>query len=82
MATTYVVLRETDSYYGEHERLLSYPVATVEAANAAQARVLASKELPDDVLDEGVTLIAVPERNWRSGRGALKAETERRIRSA
>jgi len=34
------------------------------------------------VLDEGVTLIAVPERNWRSGRGALKAETERRIRSA
>jgi len=29
----------------------------------------------------GVTLIAVPARNWRTGRGTLKAETTRRIRS-
>jgi hypothetical protein len=33
-------------------------------------------------LEAGVTLIAVPSRNWRTGRGTLKAETTRRIRSA
>jgi hypothetical protein len=79
MATRYVVLQEHPGTDGKDEFLV---VATVEAANAAQARVLASKEILDADLDEGVTLRAIPERNWTSGRGTLKAETTRRIRSA
>jgi hypothetical protein len=83
MATTYVVLRETDSHYGDPEtKLMSYPLVTVEATNAEQARRRAAEELSDEDLEAGVTLIAVPERNWRTGRGTLKAETTRRIRSA
>ena len=80
MATTYIIFHEVDDENGGvHHSLLD---GTVEAANAAQARVIAAKGMREDYLDRGVTLIAVPERNWRTGRGTLKAETQRRIRSA
>jgi hypothetical protein len=35
-----------------------------------------------DELDGGVTLVAVPARNWNSGRHTLRAETTRRIRAS
>jgi len=54
---------------------------TVEATNAEQARRKAAEGMDDADVERGVTLIAVPARNWRTGRGTLKAETTRRIRS-
>ena len=84
MATTYIVLREVDTVPSRENGAnpVYHVVAGVEAANAAQARVLAAKQIPDVEVDAGVTLIAVPQRNWTTGRGTLKAETQRRIRSA
>jgi kynureninase len=80
MATTYIVLEEGGS--GE---TASYTVAgrVEDAANAEQARRQIAEGMNESRLNnDGVTLIAVPERNWRTGRGTLKAETTRRIRSA
>lgn len=81
MATTYVVLREWAADR-EDGTLVHTLIGEVEAANATQARIRASAVLPDEEVDDGVTLIAVPARNWKTGRGTLKAETQRRIRSA
>lgn len=79
MATTYVVVRAITR--GEDETYTL--VARVEATNAEKARrIVAEEEIPGNDLEAGVTLIAVPARNWDSGRGTLKAETTRRIRSA
>jgi len=80
MATTYVVLQETDC--SDYDTPVYVVIGEVEATNAMQARVRASVRLPETDVDKGVTLIAVPARNWRTGRGTLKAETHRRIRSA
>ena len=81
MATTYVVLREWAA--GREDGTVVHTiVATAVAANADQARRLAAEGLPVEEVDDGVTLIAVPARNWKTGRGTLKAETQRRIRSA
>ena len=77
--TTYVVLQVTGDTWGDEP--LYVAAGTADGTNAAQARARVAATLPPDVVDAGVTLIAIPERNWRSGRGTLKAETERRIRS-
>jgi len=80
MATIYSVLRE----HGNNETAsVTYEFQdTVEATNAEQARRKAAEKMDSAELEgEGVTLIAVPARNWRTGRGTLKAETTRRIRS-
>jgi hypothetical protein len=77
--TTYVVLQEHPGTDGRDEFLV---VDTVEAANAEQARRKVAEALLDADLDAGVTMIAVPERNWRTGRGTVKAEMQRKIRSA
>lgn len=81
MATTYVVLREWPADR-EGEKIVYIVVADAVAANADQARRLAAEGLEEADLDTGVTLVAVPARNWKAGRGALKAETQRRIRPA
>jgi hypothetical protein len=81
MATQYVVVRETDcSDYDDSVYQIVH--GRVEATNAEQARRKAAEQMDEADLEAGVTLIAVPERNWRTGRGTLKAETTRRIRSA
>ena len=81
MATTYAVLRLQKDAFGEG--IWGYEHLTeVEATNADQARRKAFAELAVAEQDAGVELVAVPERSWRTGRGALKAETTRRIRSA
>lgn len=77
----YVVLRETDDNYGEGHPAY-YFEQEVDATSAEQARQRVANILPPADVDKGVTLIAVPARNWRTGRGTLKAETQRRIRSA
>jgi hypothetical protein len=86
MATDYVVLREVDTVpSGQNGANPVYHVVHngVLAANAEQARRLVAEDLEDQAaLDAGVTLIAVPARNWKSGRGTLKAETTRRIRAS
>jgi hypothetical protein len=84
MATTYVVLRENGATSeGTGEDTTITVVALVnDATNAEQARRKAAEQMDEADLEAGVTLIAVPERNWRTGRGTLKAETTRRIRSA
>jgi hypothetical protein len=87
MATTYVVLQVQEYVQregeGEHTEGETHDVlTTVEATNAEQARRKAAEQMDEADLEAGVTLIAVPERNWRTGRGTLKAETTRRIRSA
>jgi len=82
MATKYVVLEVGGNADGAVDPLETFAVvANVEAANAEQARRMAGEDIPDEQLEKGVDLIAVPERNWRTGRGTLKAETTRRIRS-
>jgi hypothetical protein len=80
MATRYVVLQATGDTWGDQP--LYVVAGEGEGTNAAQARSRVAETLPPDVVDAGVELIAVPERNWRTGRGTLKAETTRRIRSA
>jgi hypothetical protein len=84
MATTeYVVLQQGGS--GESA---SYTVARkVTSSNALQACRLAAEAIDSEskgtaLNNDGLTLIAVPARNWTSGRHTLKAETTRRIRSA
>jgi hypothetical protein len=78
MATTYVVLLEQgapeDGLYGVADE--------IEAANAEQACRKVAGAMSDEQLERGVTLRAVPARNWDGGRHTLKAETQRRIRSA
>lgn len=82
MATKYVVLEVGGNSDGAVDPLETFAVInTVEAPNAEAARRIAAGALDDDALEQGVDLIAVPERNWRTGRGTLKAETQRRIRS-
>jgi hypothetical protein len=88
MATTYVVLWE-HLHGNEPDGATDYIIlGEVEAANAEQARRrvanngMSNAPAAELESDEGVTLIAVPARNWTSGRGTLKAETQRRIRSA
>jgi hypothetical protein len=84
MATTYVVLRETNTVPGSdgEETIVTVVALVNDATNAEQARRKAAEQMDEADLEAGVTLIAVPERNWRTGRGTLKAETTRRIRSA
>ena len=83
MATTYVVLEVGGNTDGAMDPIETFAVVTtVDAPNAEKARRMAAEDLPDERLEEGVDLIAIPERNWRTGRGTLKAETQRRIRSA
>jgi len=88
--TTYIVLWEyvTGPEDSEPQGATSYfEQARIEANNAEQAcrRVVESNDLAPALVEEvengGVTLIAVPFRNWTSGRHTLKAETTRRIRS-
>jgi len=76
MATEYVVLEiGTDDNSGIP---LYEEVGTVTAPNSETAcRKYA--ETQDDF--NGATFVAVPMRNWKSGRHTLKAETTRRIRS-
>ena len=82
MATTYVVLEETvGTTVGGADAVWHMVLDTVEATNAEQARRKAAEGMDDADVERGVTLIAVPARNWRTGRGTLKAETTRRIRS-
>ena len=82
MATTYVVLREWPA--GREGEKIVYIVVeqSLEANNAEHARRRAAERLPAEEVDDGVTLVAVPARNWKTGHGTLKAETQRRIRSA
>jgi len=84
MATTYVVLQEASDGNGFDPDVTGYRIVEegVEAANAEQARRKVAERLPGGEVELGVTLIAVPARNWRTGRGTLKAETQRRIRPA
>jgi hypothetical protein len=75
MATMYIVLNESDgNYMVERDG--------IEAPNAATACRRVAEDMTSETLDQGVTLIAVPARNWRTGRHTLKAETQRKIRSA
>jgi hypothetical protein len=73
-ATEYVVLREEAGAYAVERE-------GVEAPNALTACRRVAEDMAVDALDGGVTLIAVPARNWNSGRHTLKAETTRRIRA-
>lgn len=72
--TTYVVLRESSRDSG-----LFGAVDQSEAANAEQACRRAAERMSDDDLADGITLIAVPLRNWTTGRNMFKAETRRRL---
>lgn len=55
----------------------------IEANNAEQACRRVAEKMDDKSFDGGgIELIAIPARNWASGRHTLKAETTRRIRSA
>jgi len=76
MATVYVVLR----LEGENDYMVER--YGVEAPNARTACRRVAEDMTDAALEEGVTLIAVPTRNWDSGLHTLKAETQRRIRPA
>lgn len=79
--TEYVVLHPTGNNYGGEDHPEFYVVAHTEAANAEQARRRVGEGFDDGELAAGVELIAVPARNWRTGRGTVKVETTRRIRS-
>jgi hypothetical protein len=80
MATEYIVLREHNA---DDANATTFEYLGGEKANnAEQARRKMAESMGAGIVDEGVTLIAVPERSWRTGRGTLKAETTRRIRSA
>jgi hypothetical protein len=81
MATTYCVLHE-DGHEVEDGIVATYSVVKeVEALNAGQACRKVAEQYPESDLDGGVTLIAVPARNWNGGRHTLRAETTRRIRA-
>lgn len=85
MATTYVVFEENPAgrLDGADEQRAFYAiVGRFEASTPTQARRLAAETMPDDAVDIGVVLHAVPARNWDGGRGKEQAETTRRIRSA
>jgi hypothetical protein len=87
MATSYVVLREDEDDTIERTTVVGggpiyFAETVMEAANAMQACRKVAEDMSETELDGGVTLIAVPARNWNSGRHTLKAETQRRIRSA
>ena len=82
--TTYVVLRESTDENGNSNGNFHVVAEDLLANNAEQARRRVAETIPDSALDNGesVSLVAVPARNWKAGRGTLKAETQRRIRSA
>ena len=74
MATTYVVLWE-HLHGNEPDSAIDYIVMDyVDAANADQARrkVAESEAFPpspqEEMEGQGVTLIAIPARNWKTGR--------------
>ena len=75
-AREYVVLSEEGD--GTYIRL----EGTIEATSAGNACIRAATAMTTGKVDEGVTLVAIPARNWNGGRHVLKAETQRRIRSA
>jgi len=80
--TTYMVFQETS---GDDGPAIYEHINNVDAPNTTQACRRVAEQLDAAArqgLDEGITLIAVPARNWTSGRHTLKAETQRRIRSA
>lgn len=78
MATTYVVFGVVNA-----DEEIFRVVGSANAASADQARRLVAENMPDEELSgDGVALYAVPLRNWRGGRGTVKAETTRRIRSS
>ena len=87
--TTYVVLWEHVTGNGDAEGATSYfVVGTVAAATPKAARELAG-DLPglgpgivEQIEKDGAQFRAVPARNWDGGYGTVKAETQRRIRSA
>jgi len=79
MATVYIVLAVNKE--PEHADTFDL-VKEVEAPNALKACRKVAETFEDQYLEQGVTLIAVPARNWNSGRHTLRAETTRRIRSA
>lgn len=81
MATTYVVLLERlidddDEPADQIEAYIPWG-EPVEAANAEQACRQLAERMED--LGDGVTMRAVPARNWESGRNTFKAETRRRL---
>lgn len=68
----------------EDDESVSYLLVNpVDAGSAEQACRLAAGNLPsapaEELEKQGVTLIAVPARNWTSGRNTFKAETRRRL---
>jgi hypothetical protein len=67
--------------YDDHRRYYRGRRGRGNECRAGSAPRVAETLPPEDV-DAGVILIAVPARNWRTGRGTSKAETTRRIRSA
>ena len=76
--TTYVVLLEYVVNDGADSDLPSYSVVTRLDAHSAQAACrVAADELAAPMLEKGVTLIAVPARNWQHIN--LRAETSRRV---
>jgi hypothetical protein len=81
MATTYVVLREVDGFDPAVTDVTGYIEAAdaVLANNAQAACRRVADEMTDDELAGGVTLIAVPARNWTSGRNTFRAETQRKL---
>jgi hypothetical protein len=81
MATTYVVLREVDGV-PPYDVTGYIEAGRTEANTPTQARRLVAETLPEEDVDAGVILHAVPARNWDGGKGREQAETTRRIRSA
>jgi len=74
---TYVVLRE---HFAPNDGDPTYRVvATVDARSSEHAVRQVVEAMDGDIPEAGVTHVAVPTRNWRTGMHTLKAETRRRL---
>jgi len=88
MATEYVVLWEHVAGNDGEGATSYFVVGTVNAATPKQARELVADDpelgaaIVAELEEDGARFHAVPARNWNGGYGTVKAETQRRIRSA
>jgi hypothetical protein len=79
--TRYMVLEEK-GLADDDDRSPYMICGSVTAANAEKACRIVADDMSDADLANGITLIAVPARNWTSGRNTFKSETRRRLLKA
>ena len=72
--TKYVVLAEHDAAYTV--------VATVDARSSEHAVRQVVEQINGELPPDGITHVAVPARNWRTGMHTFKVETKRRLFTA